>query len=231
MLNLSIASRLGIAKKYDHQLKWLSNLIQRTKISFRNKDKIFVIGFNKTGTTTLFYALGELGYIMSNQHDFERLYSKYVQGKIKKEDILKNCLKYEVFQDIPFSLPKFYKEVDKKYSKCKFILTVRSSSNVWFNSFEKYYGGVEELKEDNYIEGGFLYNTFKEAYSSENLNKKDCILAYEQHIKEVKESFISSNGRLLILDVSDDNSYYELCRFLGKKPIRQNFQWKNKTKT
>ena len=65
--------------------------------------------------------------------------------------ILKKCFEYEVFQDIPFSLPEFYRYVYKKYPKSKFILTVRSSSDIWFNSFNKYYGGKENLIKNNYL--------------------------------------------------------------------------------
>ena len=177
----------------------------------------------------MFYALEELGYFMSNQHDFERLYNRYAKGELTVEDILKKCSEYEVFQDIPFSLPAFYKHVDKKYPKCKFVLTVRSDSNIWYKSFENYYGGQEKIKNDPYLERGFLYNTFKTMFQSEDFNKEICMNVYKKHIEDVKKYFAGNNKRLLVLDVSEKDSYEKLCLFLGKMPQRESFEWKNKT--
>ena len=230
MFNLKIARRLGVAHRYDHVFRPIRSALKNIHLKLRNNPKIVVIGFNKTGTTSLFYALEELGYKMSNQHDFERLYNIYKQGEIKIDDILKKINQYEVFQDIPFSLPGFYETVDNNFPNCKYILTIRSESDVWFKSFEKYYGDLEKIKNDKYIEEGFLYRTFRDAYNSEGLTKEDCKRVYEKHMADVMTYFKSKKDRLLVIDVSEEKSYLELCSFLNKKPLRQNFLWKNKTK-
>lgn len=229
MLNLKIARKLGIEGRYDRFFNPLFRFYNFMKLKLRNNPKIFVVGFNKTGTTTLFYALEEFGYLMSNQHDFERLYNKYSKGEIEIDDILKKCFEYEVFQDIPFSLPEFYRYVYKKYPKSKFILTVRSSSDIWFNSFNKYYGGKENLIKNNYLEKGFLFKIFKTVFNSDQFDRQECISVYEQHNEDVKQFFLNSKNQLLVLDVSQKDSYNKLCMFLNKNAKRNNFEWKNKT--
>lgn len=229
MFNLKIARRLGVEGRFDQLFRPLLVVFNSLKIKLRNNPKIVVIGFNKTGTTSVFVALKELGYNMSNQHDFERLYNAYLKREIQIDNILKRCSYHEVFQDIPFSLPGFYKEVDKKYPKSKFILTVRSDSDTWYNSFNKYYGGKEKLINDDYIEKGFLYNIFKSVFNSDKFGSKECINAYERHTEDVKKYFKRNKKQLLVLDVSENESYSKLCFFLNKKAKRKNFQWKNKT--
>ena len=66
MFNLKIARRLGIAQRYDHFVQPITNALKNIHLKLRNNPKIVVLGFNKTGTTSLFYALEELGYKMSN---------------------------------------------------------------------------------------------------------------------------------------------------------------------
>ena len=134
-----------------------------------------------------------------------------------------------MFQDIPFSLPEFYRYVYKKYPKSKFILTVRSSSDIWFNSFNKYYGGKENLIKNNYLEKGFLFKIFKTVFNSDQFDRQECISVYEQHNEDVKQFFLNSKNQLLVLDVSQKDSYNKLCMFLNKNAKRNNFEWKNKT--
>jgi len=228
MFNLKIASRLGIANKFDHQFRWLLNLRKEIKIRYRNQPKVFVIGLNKTGTTSVFSALNELGYDMSNQHDAERIYNDILNGTKTDKDLLEYCRYYEGFQDIPFSVPEYYKILDKKFKKSKFILTVRNNDKEWCSSFIKYYDVEKSLSENNYISKGFLFKVFKRVFGSTDFSEENCRNVYNEHYKSVLHYFESRNQDLLILNVAKNGAYLEFCKFLNKKPLRQSFEWKNK---
>ena len=86
-------------------------------------NKIFVIGFHKTGTKSLASALKKLGYRVTGPNGIE------------DPDIADNVYsmaytlveQYDAFQDNPW--PIIYKEIDKRYPESKFILTLRDSKN------------------------------------------------------------------------------------------------------
>jgi hypothetical protein len=88
------------------------------------KVKVFCIGRNKTGTTSLKRAFEDLGYPVGDQRKAEILTGKhYFDGNF--QPIIDYCKTAQVFQDVPFSYPETYKYLDKAYPGGKFILTLR----------------------------------------------------------------------------------------------------------
>jgi hypothetical protein len=82
-------------------LKSVYRNLGHLKVRFKQKPKVFVIGANKTGTTSLHKFLQELGYRVGPQGQFELLPFDYFGGKWSRIlNIIKN---YEAFQDVPFS--------------------------------------------------------------------------------------------------------------------------------
>ncbi|WP_282041202.1 sulfotransferase [Winogradskyella flava] len=230
MFNLNLARRLGVAGKYDDKFRYFINLKKRLIINFRSNPKIFVIGLNKTGTSSTYYALKELGIDMSNQHNFESIYDDILDGKDKFPELFKLCTLHEGFQDIPFSIPELYKEFDKKFPKSKFILTIRDNSDEWFNSFKNYYGSEEKMKISNYTRKGYLFKVFSKMFSSNSFDEDTCKDVYTKHETDVKEYFKNRSSDLLVINVKHTDSYRNLCAFLSKEPLREQFEWKNKTK-
>ena len=70
------------------------------------KKKVFCIGENKTGTTSLFHTFTHLKYKIGQQRPAELLLDDYLNGN--HEPIINYCNSAEFFQDIPFSKPKTY---------------------------------------------------------------------------------------------------------------------------
>lgn len=95
--------------------------------------KVFCIGFHKTGTTSLGLALRELGYSVTGPNG------------IRDPNISQNVYdmafriveQYDAFQDNPW--PILYRELDDRYPKSKFILTLRSSES-WIRSQVRHFG-------------------------------------------------------------------------------------------
>ena len=138
--------------------------------SFRNQfgrrkcAKVFCIGRNKTGTTSLERALSDLGYVVGHQPTAELLIHDYAQRNFKP--IVEYCRTAEAFQDVPFSLPYTYQILDYAFPGSKFILTVRDNENEWYQSLIRFHRnrlGVrgkitkEDLLNDQYRYQGFIW--------------------------------------------------------------------------
>lgn len=206
------------------------------KVVARNKPKIFVIGFNKTATTSIKHALAELDIIVGNQTMGEYLAEDMLDKRYKT--LLQYCETAEAFQDVPFSFPNVYKLLDKKFPGSKFILSVRDSSEQWFNSILKFHGkhwannGVptrKDLENANYLYRGYAYVVNQYIYGDHYYEKEHYIKVYEDHIHDVKTWFKDRPDDLLVLNVAEEAAYFKFCDFIGKTPLRKEFPWENRT--
>lgn len=206
----------------------------------KNKEKIFCIGFNKTGTTTIEKSLKEFGYKMGSQYKGEVLVFDWYQRDFEK--IIKLAETADAFQDIPFSLPFSYVFLDNYFKNAKFILTERDSPEQWYNSITKFHSKIwgdgihpptkEQLKNAKYRYKGYAYDSFKCIYNTEDFdlyNKKKLIKTYNTHNYSVKEYFRNRPEKLLSINVSNMTDYRKFCRFLNKEQLKDNFPWENKT--
>jgi len=94
--------------------------------------KIFGIGLNKTGTTTLGYCFRELGF---NHKSYDLKLLKHYHNN-NMDPIFKTVNQFDVFEDWPW--PLLYKMLDKKYNNARFILTVRKDPETWYGSLRKH---------------------------------------------------------------------------------------------
>ena len=208
---------------------------------FKNQNpKIFCIGFNKTGTTTIDKALKEFNFKLGSQIKGELLIFDWYKRDFKK--IIKLCKTADAFQDVPFSLPFTYIMLDQYFKNAKFILSIRDNENQWYNSLTKFHSKLfsdgnaiptsQQLKEAEYRYKGFVYQSFKLIYNTQDddiYNKETLINLYNNHNYFVKDYFKSRPKKLVVINVSKKNDYFRLCEFLNKKPLRDDFPWKNKT--
>lgn len=205
----------------------------------RYNPKIFVIGLNKTGTTTIYTALKELGFKLGEQKIAEYL-TRDLLYKNDYKRLFNYCNSAQAFQDIPFSLPNFYKKLDLKFPNSKFILSIRDSPEQWLESMNNFYSFVtksttkkptsKSLKECGYIYKGFLYDVFNHFYPSETMFSNQYKEVYSNHISDVKSYFQYKQNQLLILNVADEDSYFKLCDFLEMLPIKASFSCENSSK-
>ena len=97
------------------------------------KPKVFCIGLNKTGTTSLKKESGLQGYTVGNQRQAELLFDDWVKRDFKR--IIRYCHTAEFFQDAPFSYPYTFIALDQAFPGSKFILTLRDNADEWYYSF------------------------------------------------------------------------------------------------
>ena len=174
------------------------------KLYFKFRPKIFGIGLNKTGTSSLGDYFELLGY---------KLYCKPTSKNIdiaKKnpeyfDKIIEN---YHVFEDWPF--PLIYKYIYEKYPTSKFILTMREDNEKWFDSLfrhSKRTGPTEQRKK--------IYGYHDPEPTNIN-NKKTHIDIYNKHFDNVKKFFQDrDNSRLLILYVDDKDKEQKIHEFIN----------------
>lgn len=164
--------------------------------------KIFGIGLNKTGTSTLGVCFEQLGYRhMSSRRD---IMSKYLYGE--KEALFELCDAHDAFEDWPY--PLAYKDLFERYGRdAKFILTLRKSPEVWLRSLKKHCLRAHPRKNGQMLAYGHSYPHGFE---------KQFIEHYRRHHDEVVAFFKANDAsdQLLTLNWEDGDGWSELCAFL-----------------
>ncbi|MBU2950244.1 hypothetical protein KO493_06015 [Tamlana agarivorans] len=160
--------------------------------------KVFCIGYNKTGTTTLGKSLEMLGY--KNSSFNRRIYRKYYLTK-NYSKILKYTAKFESFDDLPWLKEDMIPILDKTFPESKFIYLTRDE-NEWKKSFYNWTYKVKGHYPD--IEKGW----------------ED----YKNHEKFVLDYFKTHPKKdFIILNVKDKYGFEKLALFLGKESFRKSF--------
>jgi hypothetical protein len=164
------------------------------------KQKVFGIGFHKTGTTSLGLALQQLGYDVTGPNNVH----KPNVADIMDEMVLDLVKKHDAFQDNPW--PLYYKMLDKKYPGSKFILTTRPTDK-WLDSVVKHFGKKTTPMRE------WIYG---EKCGSPWNNEHVYIERYKKHNAEVLEYFKQRPSDLLVLRITEGGSWVDLCNFLDE---------------
>ncbi|MBT6687193.1 MAG: hypothetical protein HOB05_12775 [Bacteroidetes bacterium] len=190
-----------------------STLVDYFNVLPDNSIKVFCLGFQKTGTTSVDWVLADMGYHVAKAYKQpDAKFSKMLERGDYLE--LKHVTKlFDAFQDIPWFL--YYKEFDQWYPDSKFILTIRESLS-WWKSFSRYFRTES-------------YPLFEYAYGFENPigNKEALIERYENHNRDVIEYFKDRQDDLLVIDVSENNTLQKISAFLGKSSSYETMPHKN----
>jgi len=178
--------------------------------------KVFGIGLNKTGTTSLGKALEILGFEKHQSCNLD-LTKEWAANNLKA--ILSIAEKNNNFEDWPW--PLVYKEIYKEFKDAKFILTKRSSADKWYESLCKHSLETGPTEFRKLIYGHYMPHDFKE----EHVN------FYNQHNKEVI-SFFNQNApeKLLVISFEEGKNWEKLCSFLKKDVPEVEFPLLNKSK-
>lgn len=209
---------------------------------FRNMDyqKIFCIGQNKTGTTSLKVALKDFGYKFGHQGRAQLLLNDWFDRDFHK--IVAYSRTAEAFQDIPFSIPYTYEHMDLAFKNAKFILTERDDAEQWYTSLIKFHSKLwadginipteEDLRNSTFMYKGYPYEFIKHTFNTPDddlYNKQTLTEKYLGYNSAVKDYFRSRPDKLLVINVSKPNDYDKLCQFLKQPKLYNEFPWKNRT--
>lgn len=227
-----------IFTKYAGKTRSLFRLLP-SAIHALGKPKLFCIGRNKTGTTSLAKALRDLDLIVGEQWLTESLVQDWAQRDFRR--LFWYCHTAQAFQDAPFSWPFTFQTLDQKFPDSKFILTVRHTPEQWYESLTSYHAKLfgnesfpesQDLRNAQYIRSGYAYEVNRLLYTTPDddpYNKEILIASYNAHNDSVQEYFRHRPDDLLLLNVAEPGAYSQLCQFLGKPYTGQIFPWENKT--
>lgn len=199
-------------------------------------EKIFCIGFPRTGTTSLEQSLKDLGYRLGNIRQGELLLKAYAARDFKA--IVNFGLTAEAFQDAPFSFPFTYVALDQSFPNAKFILSVRDDADQWYRSLVRFHGNLfaggriptkADLLSATYCSPGYAWEAMRLVWSTPEddvYHKPTMVSHYDRHNADVRDYF-RFKSNFLELNVSANGAYQTMCRFLGKEPVAEGFPWLN----
>ena len=180
------------------------------------KHKVFGIGLNKTGTSSLRRALVSLGYTHCDIRG--RMTYKFFQGNIPQ--VLDMTEEYDSFEDWPW--PLMYREVFERYGDtARYVLTTRRSPEIWVESLKAHSLHTSVDKNPRKRVFGHSYPHGVEA---------DHIAFYENHNAQVRQFFADNNAAHLLADLcwETGDGWAELCGFLNEPVQATNFPHANK---
>ena len=181
--------------------------------------KVFCIGFQKTGTSSLGAALRMLGYRVHKGFRFNLPGKVQISDPVTRGALVQAAMPmaedYSAFEDNPWCL--LYRELDAAYPGSKFILTRRSAS-AWAESLVRHFQGHDDPM-------------FRFIYGCDDASAKPrshFVQIYQRHNQSVLAHFRDRPGNLLVFDL-ESASWPELCGFLGRRqPMFRAFPHKNK---
>lgn len=169
--------------------------------------KIFCVGLNKTGTTTLHEAFRLLGlksvhYLDDEGNNIKEIIeNNYLAG----DNIIKGLEGYDAFSDWdrpPYTVD-IVKEFYKQYPDSIYILNTRDLDG-WLNSRENHVRKNQERKRKNPDEDiGWL-----------KIDRNGWEIEFKNHYNEVSKYFEGRKDNLLVFDVTKGDDWEKLCPFL-----------------
>ncbi len=213
-----------------------TKIVSPSVLSNKSFNKIFCIGYNKTGTTTLEQVLGLYGYRLPDQQEQEARLTKQVFSTDYTE--LKSfCAQYDAFQDMPFSQGMTYVAADALFPNSRFILTEREP-DAWFSSMYNFHrklfniDDMSKLTEQDiiqkftYLYPGYIHANKKmllsvfdgdrrEVLWNKLYDKDYYVNMYETRNADIKRYFAESPEKLLVMDITKQTDTARLCEFLN----------------
>lgn len=164
--------------------------------------KIFCIGYNKTGTTSLSKALELLGYKALHDHHINR----EITDAASKGETHPAVEEYDAFLDFPE--PEKFKALDEVYPGSKFILTVRDVDD-WISSRLSHVLMNRRVpsRKSGWVE----------------INTKSDRKNWQAHLKSVTDHFRGRKSDLLKYDICGGAKWKGLLEFLGKERPNKEF--------
>ncbi|MDB2481611.1 hypothetical protein N9W84_00425 [bacterium] len=195
------------------------------------KEKVFCIGHNKTGTTSIGKMLSDFGYNVAPQRPFEDFYIKDLALK-NKPSLFDLIEKYDAFQDIPFSKSDYYLKIYEKYPNSKYILTIRDSKE-WFASLIRFHKKLRipiykkdsflKLNKDKNFNNYLIFLSQKEKIKDKGMlnwellyDENHYISLYEKRNQEIID-FFTQKSNLITIDISKEKDDFKIRDFLDLK--------------
>ena len=169
--------------------------------------KVLVIGFQKTGTTTMTEALRSLGYSVGQAAQSINMELKGKNLPAEKIDEAVRAMAFDIadradaVQDSPY--PLLFKELDARYPGSKFIYLDREPDS-WVRSVVGHFGKSTTVLRD------WIYGQPKAIGNEEVYRKR-----FLDHRDEVRAYFAGRPDDILYMNLAEGDGWLKLVTFLG----------------
>ena len=199
-----------MVKRIKRLVAFMRSVVKRMSLTLslffrreRYESKVFCIGYNKTGTTTLGKSFEMLGYRHSSFK--KKIWEDYYANR-KMKKLLKYAAKFDSFDDLPWRKEEMIPILDTTFPNSKFVYLQRDEAS-WKKSFSNWVFNVRGRYPD--VEKGWQN--------------------YKKHEAFVFDYFRNCDkDRFIILNVRDEHGFKKLANFLGKDTDRHKFPHYNK---
>lgn len=226
-------------KKVDNDIFLFDKLIDKRLSKTAKSQNIICIGLNKTGTSSFTKALQNIGYKnFSESEQFQFIGPDVYHGDYGKLFSALDNPQYNLYNDIPFSLPKVYEKLYEHRPNDIFILTLRDNSEKWVKSVVNFYKGILTEKkshiETNYknLDKRILIDYLTPMYDSWGLDNSSELKVqlketYEKHYQECLK-FFSNNPNFFVVEIEKKGELKKLLNWLNVDSEELDFPWVNK---
>lgn len=205
-----------------------------------DRKKVFCIGRNKTGTTSMAEFLAQNGFAVAPQTPAELMIDDWYAGRF--EPIIRFAQAAgDAFQDIPFSLPGTWIALHQAFPDSRFILTVRDSAEDWYRSLTSFHAKLfgngripskEDLMRAEYNGKGWMWKVNRMVYNTpedDPYNREMLIAHYTKYNQDVVDYFSKHPGKLLVVNLSERDAAERIARFLELTHPVGEMPWENRT--
>ena len=184
--------------------------------------RIFGIGMQRTGTSSLHEAFRMLGFDSAHWKSAE--WARSIWWEMNKWGKSRTLEADYALCDNP--IPLLYERLDKAYPGSKFILTVRDE-DAWIKSVEKFWTFEGNPHRWTWDVDGFSHKMHAITYGKIEFDEQVFRARYRQHNLDVMRYF-RGRSDFLRLEITEDTSMAGLCRFLDRPVMNSKFPHKNR---
>jgi hypothetical protein len=178
--------------------------------------KVFGIGMQRTGTSSLVQALNILN--IKSRHFPSELFYDLNHPTLNE---------FDGFADNP--IPLLYQELDQRQPMSKFILTIRDEEK-WIKSAQWLFStGARKFDWDNVNQRDVIREMHLQLYGTTTFDETIFREKYRSHNRTACEYFANRPNDLLILDLTQNDSFEKLGAFLGKPIPNKPFPHQNQS--
>jgi hypothetical protein len=167
-------------------------------------EKVFGIGLNKTGTTTLGDMLCKLG--LRHKAWAPSFFAMHQNGRV--DELIQQTQHYDSFTDWPW--PLMAKDLLAHFGEnARFILTRRPNAQTWVESLKRHALATVPGNHARYAVYGYEYPQENEAAH---------IRFYDDHLEQIRQLFTDNHSEHLLLEVcwEEGHGWNDVAGFLRK---------------
>lgn len=168
----------------------------------RSYDKVFCLGWLKTGTTSFGHAMERLGFRHASWDP--KVWRWYLEGDLER--ILAYAADFDSFDDLPWNKVDLLPRLDEAFPRSRFVLLERTPSS-WYRSSAEH---NRRLGEPVRRQGA-------------------AIRWFRGRSRRIRKRFRRQPERLLVMDLEAGDGYETLCPFLELEVLEEEFPHLNAT--